>query len=785
MKHLFITPLLLCFGVASALAQGVNFGVATGVGDHEIFIGQPASPGEKGIIHVFQRSLDGEGWSTVAKLSASDGAAGDLFGAAMQVDADVLAVGAPSPQDGNGAVYVFQRDEGTGGWSEVAKLSSEDDKVGGSLALMGDMIVTSGPTGGAAIIFTKDADMWREAGRLVGSDTQEADRFGVGLTIDEDRIYVGAPGRKEGAGAVYVFGADGFEEQAMLESGDSTLVGLGVSIGTPAPGLLISSAPGLVPNVQPTGPPPPGAIVAFRMGNDGAWMKEAVMQAAEGASMNVFGVSFVAVDDKLLIASPGANGLTGVVHVFEMDAASGGYAETGQIDAEDGYQLFGLSVTSNGAVAVISAPGTNFGEGAADVIIFDSETGEAIKDGRLGSVEGEIELVASGPVDCADGIAWQFGCSNVDLLSFLPTQDIGGAGGVQVNDIWGWTDPQTSHEYALVGRTNGVAFVDITDPLHPSYLGDLPLTDGANTSVWRDIKVYDNHAFVVADNAGSHGVQVFDLTQLRDPGEAPVTFEETARYEGIFSAHNIVINESTGFAFAVGSSGGGETCGGGLHMINIQNPTYPTFAGCFADDGTGRAGTGYSHDAQCVTYQGPDTEHSGKEICFGSNETALSIADITDKENPVSLANASYPNVAYAHQGWLTHDHAHFYMNDELDELQGEVIGTRTLIWDVTDLDDPQLLEQRLSENKSSDHNLYIRGDLMYQSNYLSGLRILDISDVTNPVEVGFFDTVPLGDDRPGFGGSWSNYPYFESGAIIITSMNEGLFVLKKRGIDT
>jgi len=219
-------------------------------------------------------------------------------------------------------------------------------------------------------------------------------------------------------------------------------------------------------------------------------------------------------------------------------------------------------------------------------------------------------------------------------------------------------------------------------------------------------------------------------------------------------------------------------------MINIQEPTQPTFAGCFSDTQTGRQGTGYSHDAQCVVYNGPDTEHRGKEICFGANETALSVADVTDKDNPVALSRAAYPKVGYTHQGWLTEDHSHFFMNDELDELNDKTDGTRTLIWDVTDLDDPQLVTEYVSDNKATDHNLYIKGNLMYQSNYLSGLRILDISDVANPVEVAHFDTAPYGENDPGFAGSWSNYPYFESGVIVVTSMSEGVFFLKKRTVD-
>src|SRR5690606_24011601 len=206
-----------------------------------------------------------------------------------------------------------------------------------------------------------------------------------------------------------------------------------------------------------------------------------------------------------------------------------------------------------------------------------------------------------------------------------------------------------------------------------------------NANVWRDIKVYKNHAYVVADGSGPHGMQVFDLTRLRNVKDAPQTFTMDAHYTNINSAHNIVINEETGFAYAVGVNSGGETCGGGLHMIDIREPKNPKFAGCFADPQTGRANTGYSHDAQCVIYKGPDEQYKGREICLGANETMLSIADVTDKQNPKAISRASYPNVGYSHQGWLTEDHRFFYMDDELDELAGSVQRTRTIIWDLTD----------------------------------------------------------------------------------------------------
>ncbi len=264
----------------------------------------------------------------------------------------------------------------------------------------------------------------------------------------------------------------------------------------------------------------------------------------------------------------------------------------------------------------------------------------------------------------------------------------------------------------------------------------------------------------------------------------PVTFDTDAHYAAIHSAHNIVINEETGFAYAVGSNSGGETCGGGLHIINIQEPAAPAFAGCFSDPETGRAGTGYIHDAQCVIYEGPDADYQGKEICFSANETALAIADLTDKSNPQALSQASYPNVSYAHQGWLTEDQRYFFMNDETDEYNGFVDNTRTLLWDVQDLDDPVLVKEIFLDSESIDHNLYIRGNFMYQANYLSGLRVLDITDVENPTEIGFFDTAPYGSDEPSFGGAWSSYPFFESEVIAVTSKSEGVFLVRKKKVD-
>ncbi|MGH3951729.1 MAG: choice-of-anchor B family protein, partial [Pseudonocardiaceae bacterium] len=179
---------------------------------------------------------------------------------------------------------------------------------------------------------------------------------------------------------------------------------------------------------------------------------------------------------------------------------------------------------------------------------------------------------------CRGGAAGPFPCRNVDLEAFLPHEAIGGGEG---NDIWGWTDPETGREYALIGKTNGTAFVDVTEPKAPVYLGMLPSHQPVETifASWRDVKVYRNHAYVVSEEP-AHGMQVFDLTRLRGVTE-PQEWTEDAHYPLFGGAHNVAINTESGFAYAVGTL----TCDGGPHVVDIRLPEQPSFAGCVAEDG--------------------------------------------------------------------------------------------------------------------------------------------------------------------------------------------------------
>ncbi len=369
---------------------------------------------------------------------------------------------------------------------------------------------------------------------------------------------------------------------------------------------------------------------------------------------------------------------------------------------------------------------------------------------------------------CVDGFANGYPCDKVDLWHFMPIDDLGGAS--NLNDIWGWTDALSGREFALVGKNNGTAFVEVTDPETPVFLGVLPTH--TNNSLWRDIKVFADHCFIVSE-APSHGMQVFDLTRLLtlETDDLPLTFENDAHYDLFGRAHNIVINEETGFAYAVGS----DTFSGGLHIVDVSDPLNPVIAGDFSLDG-------YTHDAQAVIYQGPDTVHCGKEIVFAANENSITIVDVEQKLNTHMLGRLEYENTGYAHQCWLTEDHRFLLLGDELDELQGLAPTTRTFIFDVQNLEEPFLLGIYDAESTAIDHNLYVRWNQVYQSNYRSGLRILDAGFLEQGIlsEAGFFDTQP-DDDNPSFQGSWSNYCYFNSGTVILTDMFDGLFVVKPR----
>jgi choice-of-anchor B domain-containing protein len=370
--------------------------------------------------------------------------------------------------------------------------------------------------------------------------------------------------------------------------------------------------------------------------------------------------------------------------------------------------------------------------------------------------------------NCINGFAGIYPCNNIDLKAHMPFSLIGGNNNTtRGSGCWGWTDPLTNKEYAIMGCTTHTAFIDITNPSAPVYKGKV-LGHNNTSSTWREISVINNHALIVSETPG-HGMQIFDLTRLRNV-TTPQTFLPDARYSGFGSCHTLSSNPATGFTYCDGTN----LVNGGPQILNMQNPLVPVLVGSYDNEG-------YTHDAQIVVYSGPDPDHQGKEIFMGANDSKVAIVDVTDKSNPVTISNFFYQNNSYAHQGWFTPDQKYWILSDELDEIDFGFNG-RSIIIDMTDLDNPVLKGQYYGTTPAIDHNGYCIGNDFFLASYTAGLRILNTSSITatNTMnEIAFFDTYPITNNAQ-FNGVWNTYPFFASGSIILSDINSGLFIVKK-----
>ena len=352
-----------------------------------------------------------------------------------------------------------------------------------------------------------------------------------------------------------------------------------------------------------------------------------------------------------------------------------------------------------------------------------------------------------------------FESSGVNLQAWFPYTAINAAA-TSASDAWGYVSP-SGREYAILGMSNGTAFVEITVPSASVLTKFMPRPASASDSLWRNMKTYQNYCYVVSEGGG--GIQIFNLAGI-DAGN--VTDLGTVTTGGTAASHTMIINEATGFLYRMGGGSSGVRC------YSLANPAVPAYVGAWSAK--------YTHDGAVFTW--PTGPYAGREIflaCGGLNggqtETGLDILDITDKANIVVIGRATYPNAAYCHQGWISPDYKYFYINDEIDEANFGVF-CQTKIIDIQNLAAPFLAGTYANGQVSVDHNLYVKGNDLFASNYKSGLRIYDITNRTSPSERAWFDTYPT-ENATGYAGLWSNYPYFPSGTVIGSDIQRGLFV--------
>ncbi len=349
---------------------------------------------------------------------------------------------------------------------------------------------------------------------------------------------------------------------------------------------------------------------------------------------------------------------------------------------------------------------------------------------------------------------------NVQLLAWLPVTEFNAAA-TTGNVAWGYVSP-SGREYALMGFSHGTAFVEVTNPSSPEVLTVI----AGPTSLWRDLKTYQTYCYAVSE--GGMGIQIMDMADI-DNGV--VTLVGSVNTPNTSSTHTVAVNTDSGYLYRCG--GGGFR---GVRIYSLANPANPTWVATWNDTAAPNPPTGrYVHEAQVVTYtSGP---LAGKEVAFFFSEEAsnggnagINVVDVTNKSNMIRLDQFIYSNSAFSHQGWLSPDRQYMYLNDELDGL------SLTRVFDMSDVTNVVELPGFNGGLPAIDHNLYTHGNLIFESNYRSGLHVFDATDPEAPVEVAWFDTYPE-NDNPNFNGLWSNYPYLPSGIVLGGDIEKGLFI--------
>ncbi|MEP1446023.1 MAG: choice-of-anchor B family protein [Paraglaciecola sp.] len=390
---------------------------------------------------------------------------------------------------------------------------------------------------------------------------------------------------------------------------------------------------------------------------------------------------------------------------------------------------------------------------------------------------------------CVENSADGFECNNMSLLAHLPLSDFPNNPSA-ANDIWGHVDLNTQKEYAIVGLINGAAVIDVTSPTAPEVVGSIL---GLSSS-WRDIKVYQYFdpaslrwkAYAYSTTEANEGLTIIDLNDLEN-GISLVRRQTTDA-----TAHNIYIS-NLDYSLNIPLAGqepavhilGSNLFGGSFRSYSLSDPE--TLGATYSNSSGSR--NDYTHDAASLIVNDAraqtDCVQANNNDCLvflDFNEDELIVWDHTDKNQPIELGAGSYPNAEYTHSGWTSDDKQFVIVHDELDE-QRHSLNTTLNIFDISSLTTPTLVGTWTGPTRAIDHNGFVRGNRYYMSNYERGVTVLDITDPSSPVEVGFFDTYPVSNNA-GFNGAWGIYPFLPSGNIIVSDINSGLYILQDQTLD-
>lgn len=403
--------------------------------------------------------------------------------------------------------------------------------------------------------------------------------------------------------------------------------------------------------------------------------------------------------------------------------------------------------------------------------------GEAVLGGGT-ALQAEQALAAT----CTQGVAGQFPCRNLDFQSQITLAQFS-SHPVSAANVWGFVDLNDNREYAVVGLRNGTAVVDVTDPVNPREV----VTIAGNSSTWREVKVYQvrdttanrwrAYAYVTTE-ASNSGVQTIDMSGLPQTAVLATTNNDTSSQHTLYVSNiDYATNAALPGATPVLYLAGADVNGGAWRAYSLANPASPQLV---ANAPTTR----YMHDSTSLLVTDGRTAqcapaHDPCEVLVDFNVEAVEVWDVTSKTQPVLLGTATNPNNFYIHSGWPSADQRYVFFHDELEEIRAG-LTTRIYTMDLTDLRAPVVATSYVGTTTTTDHNGYTLGSYFYVAHYRRGVVVFDATNPNQLVEVAHFDNyLSPAANSAGTDGTWGVYPYLPSGNLLVSDIDNGLFVLR------